>query len=105
MIQNRGIPVRLPAAATAAPLDRSDAATITLGETGEIFFDRERVDLAGLGMRLDALKAASPDPQVFLGGAEAARLGSLVEVLDLLRSRGIVRVALETRAPRGDAEP
>jgi biopolymer transport protein ExbD len=105
MIQNRGIPVRLPAAATGVPLGRNDSATITLGADGEIFIEKERVDLPGLGARLEALKAAAPDPQVFLAGAEAARLGSVVAVLDLLRDRGLLRVAIETRTAGADAGP
>jgi biopolymer transport protein ExbD len=105
MIQNRGVPVRLPASATAASLERGAAATISLRAAGEIYFDGEPVDLPGLGARLDALKASAPDPQVFVGGDEGAPLGRLVAVLDEVRARGIAQVALETRPKRAAAEP
>jgi len=105
MIQNRGIPVRLPAAASAAPMERGDSATITVDAAGEIFFDGERVDLAGLGARLEALKAAAPDPRVYLGGDEGAKLGPLVAVLDAVRAHGILKVAIETRTKRAEARP
>jgi biopolymer transport protein ExbD len=104
MIQNRGIPVQLPAAETGAPLDRSDSATITVAADGALFFDEERVDVEALGRRLDALKAGHPDPRVYLGGDARAELGAAITVLDLVRARGIGKVAIETRpAPRDES--
>jgi biopolymer transport protein ExbD len=105
MIQNRGIPVRLPAAATAAPQERSDSATITITGSGEVYFDRERVDEEGLRARLVRLKASSPDPRVFLNGDEAALFGRAIGVLDQLRELGIGRVAIETRPRPRDPDP
>ena len=63
------------------------------------------MDLAGLGARLEALKAAAPDPRVYLGGDEGAQLGRMVAVLDLVRSHGILKVAIETKTKRADEVP
>jgi biopolymer transport protein ExbD len=102
MIQNRGIPVRLPAAATATAVERGDSATVTIASDGALFFDRERVDLDELGRRLDALKAAAPDARVLIGGDERALLGHAIAVLDRVRAHGIARVAIETRTRPAD---
>lgn len=100
MIQNRGIPVELPAAATGSPQPREDSATITITATGEVFFDREAVDAAGLEAALQQLVAGSPAARVFLSGDAGAAYGLAVEVLDEVRRAGIASIAIETR-PKG----
>jgi biopolymer transport protein ExbD len=102
MIQNRGIRVQLPAAATGAPMERGEFASLTIAADGGIYFDRERVDLEGLDARLEALTATTPDPKVHIGGDERAQLGRAIAVLDRVRAHGISRVALETRARPAD---
>jgi len=97
MIQNRGIPVQLPAAATGAPQAREDAASISITEQGEVFFDRERVDPDQLEAALKRLVAANPAAKVFLSGDARAELGRTIEVLDQVRRAGIGSVAIETR--------
>lgn len=105
MVQNRGIPVQLPAAATGAPQERSESASISLSADGAIWFDKERVDLAGLAVRLRQLRAASREPQVFLRGDDGARFGAAVRVLDAVREQGISKLAIETRVSAPATQP
>jgi biopolymer transport protein ExbD len=98
MIQNRGIPVQLPAAETGAPLPREDSASISITERGEVFFDREPVDADQLMAALKRLVAANPSARVFLSGDARAELGRTIEVLDEVRRAGIGSIAIETRA-------
>lgn len=100
MIQNRGIPVRLPEAPTSAAQERGVAATITITARGELFFDKDPVDADGLDARLEALKAAGAEPKVFIAGDEDARFGRAIAVLDRVREHGIGKVAIETRPGR-----
>jgi biopolymer transport protein ExbD len=97
MIQNRGIPVQLPAAETGAPLPREDSASISITERGEVFFDREPVDADQLMAALKRLVAANPSARVFLSGDARAELGRTIEVLDEVRRAGIASIAIETR--------
>ena len=103
MIKNRGMPVQLPAASTGAPQERGESASISLAADGAIYFERERVDLGGLTLRLRELRAGARDPKVFVHGDVEARFGDAIEVLDLVREQGIAKVAIETR-PRERAE-
>ena len=96
MIQNRGIPVDLPEAATGAPQAREDSATLSITEGGEVFFDRELVDAEALRASLERL-AGNPAARVFLRGDRRADFGRAIEVLDEVRHAGIDRVAIETR--------
>lgn len=97
MIQNRGIPVHLPAAATGAAQSREGAVSISITEAGEVFLDRERVDAAQLEASLLRIVAEDPSAKVFVSGDVGARFGQAVEVLDEVRRAGIANVAIETR--------
>jgi biopolymer transport protein ExbD len=102
MIQNRGIPVRLPPAETSSAQERSASASITVGADGEVFFDEERVDADLLDVRLEELKATHVEPRVFINGDEEARFGQAISVLDQVRAHGIEKVAIETRPVRAE---
>ena len=97
MVKNKGIPVNLPVAAQSAAQDRKDYVSITVTATGEIFFDKEKVTMAQLPVRLDTLKASAREPKVFLNGDAKAPLGDAVAVLDEVRRAGISKVAIETK--------
>ncbi len=97
MIQNRGIPVQLPAATTGVPQPREDAASISITERGEIYLDRELVDPAQLDTALKRLVAGNPNVKVFISGDTRAAFGRAIEVLDEVRRAGIGSVAIETR--------
>ena len=100
MIKNRGISVRLPVADTGAKEERHDAASTTVTEQGEYFYDKTKVSLDELKNNLQSLKAGSEDAKVFINGDAKASVESLVTALDEVRKVGISKVALET-ATRG----
>jgi biopolymer transport protein ExbD len=97
MVKHQGIPVNLPVAATSTPDERKDYVAITLSETGELYFNKERIAASDLDGRLDQLKASTPTPKIFLNGDKKAEFGLAVEVLDKVRSKGIAQVAIETK--------
>ncbi|MDR3406118.1 MAG: biopolymer transporter ExbD [Chthoniobacter sp.] len=97
MIRNRAIPVNLPVAATGAPQERQDSATITITAQGEILFNKQPVDAAQLDADLKALLAISADARVFINGDTKAEFGQAVEVLDHARRLGISKIAIETQ--------
>lgn len=101
MVKNQGIPVRLPASATAVPQSRESVSVITVTEDGGIYFDKTKVTRGELTARLKKLKASNRDASVFLNGDKDTRLGDVVRVLDEVRKQGITKVALQT-APAKD---
>jgi biopolymer transport protein ExbD len=100
MVQHRGIAVNLPSAASARPQEAGAHAVVTVTDGDELLFDEERVDLAGLAVRLRELAEARPDARIFVEGDARAHLGPVVRVLDEARKLGITRVAIETRLER-----
>ena len=59
--------------------------------------NKERIAEADLPTVLQKLKAATPDPKVFINGDTDSRLGVTIFVLDEVRKSGITKVAFETK--------
>jgi biopolymer transport protein ExbD len=97
MVKNNGIKVNLPAATTSAPQEHNDRTTISVTKDGDLFFNKEELQLDKLPARLQQLKSEQPDPKVFINGDEKAFFGAAVEVLDDLRQAGITKVAIDTK--------
>jgi biopolymer transport protein ExbD len=97
MVKNRAIPVNLPAATTGANQEHKDITTISIDSHGAIFFDKRPVDAARLDEELRHLKAANPDPRIFIAGDAKAELGTAIAVLDAARKLGVIKVAIETQ--------
>ena len=98
MVKNRGISVNLPEASTGTRQgQKNEYTSITVTKSGEIFFNKTKVDLAQLKKNLQQLKSSQPDPVILLNGDDQAALGKAVEVLDEARKLGIKRVAIQTK--------
>ena len=97
MIQNQGVPVHLPTAATAAPQERQGSVTVTVTKAGEIFLDKEKVNLEDLRTGISRLKANQPELRVFINGDEDASFKGMMQVLDTIRTLGITKVAMQTK--------
>ena len=95
MTQSRGISVSLPHASTAAAI-REEPLAISITEDGEIFLDKEKVSLDTLKARLAVEQAADPSLKVLIKGDTLARHGTVVKVLDTLRTLSVEQVAIQT---------
>ena len=100
MTKNQGITVALPAASTAASLgdqqEMEKAVTLTVNAKGEVYYNKEKVTIAQLPMKLQALKTTSKDPKVVVNGEAGAEWKSVVAVMDEARKIGIAKVAINT---------
>jgi biopolymer transport protein ExbD len=99
MVRNQGLNVNLPTAATSTTQDRSKAVTITVTEQGDLSLDKEKISFAELAQRLKDLKAQEPELKVFVNADAKAYFESAVKVLDIVRSVGITKVAIQTKLP------
>jgi biopolymer transport protein ExbD len=100
MSKNQGVQVTLPTASTAASLgDQSEldkAVTLSVNEKGEVFWNKEKITLAQLPLRLQTLKAGSKDPKVILNSDGASAFKYVVALLDEVRKVGIAKVGINT---------
>lgn len=94
MTKNEGITVNNPAASTASPKEqKNETVTLSLAQTGEIFFNKEKINAAQLPMRLQSFKNANKDGQVVVNGDGDVPYKFIVTVLDEARKAGFTKIA------------
>jgi len=104
MVKNKGIPVNLPEASSAQPLDRTETHFVTLTRDGALIVDRQSIAPSALEAALRDLKQADPDPRLLINGDTDSSFGTAVLVLDTARRLGIRRIAIQTKAPDASAK-
>jgi biopolymer transport protein ExbD len=108
MIVPRGVKVRLPAVGGAEGAAREPVA-VTIGRGGELWVDREPVEIEALVGRvkacLDARAGGGPDAWVLVHGDARAPLESALDVLARLRDGGIEKVTFRTAGRKTGADP
>jgi biopolymer transport protein ExbD len=98
MTKNQGVHVALPAAASAASLAEptDEAVTLSVTSEGDVFYNKEKITLAQLPLRLQTLKSTVQDPKVILNSDSGADFKYVVAVLDEVRKIGIGKVGINT---------
>lgn len=100
MTKNQGVQVSLPTAGTAASLgdqqEMEKALTLSVNEKGEVFFNKEKITIAQLPLRLQTFKSTSKDPKVIVNSDASADFKHVVAVLDEVRKLGIAKVGINT---------
>ena len=100
MTKNQGVQVALPAAASAASLgdqqEMEKAVTLSVNEKGEVFYNKEKITLAQLPLRLQTLKSTAKEAKVILNSDVGADFKHVVAVLDEVRKIGIAKVGINT---------
>ena len=100
MTKNQGVQVSLPGASTAQSLgDQSEmekSVTLSVNDKGEVFFNKEKVSMAQLPMKLQTYKMSSKDPKVVINSDGGADFKFVVSVLDEVRKLGIAKVGIST---------
>jgi biopolymer transport protein ExbD len=92
-VKETGVDVDRPSARSAG---RKEAAAILVAVTaaGEIWIDRQRVDVRRVRAVVERLRAEAPEASAVVVADEAARMGLAVEVIDQIRLAGIEEVAV-----------
>jgi len=92
-VKETGIEVDRPSARS---VGRKEAATILVAVTakGEIWVDRQRVDVRRVRAVVERLHAEAPEAAAVVVADEDARMGLAVEVIDQIRLAGIEQVAV-----------
>ena len=100
MTKNQGVQVALPTAGSAASLgdqqEMDKAVTLSVTDKGDVFFNKEKITMAQLPLRLQALKSAAKEPKVIINSDARADFKHVVAVLDEVRKIGIAKVGINT---------
>lgn len=100
MSKNQGVQVSLPTAASAASLgdqqEMDKTVTLTVTAKGDVFYNKEKITIAQLPLKLQTIKLTSKDPKVIINSDGAADFKYVVSVLDEVRKIGIAKVGINT---------
>lgn len=99
MIKNEGVEVNLPVASSSVQIERSESATISLNNEGQLFFNKDEVSLDELRTRVTEFRLTSPNGPILMNCDKESTMDNYIEVLDTLRIIGITNVSLQTRTP------
>jgi biopolymer transport protein ExbD len=95
LTQPRGIAVTLPPSSD-APAEKKEFVAVSITEAGEIYFEKDRVDLQLLAEKISQARSLKPSLRVLINGDKNARHGLVVHVLDILRKLSVTNVAIQT---------
>src|SRR4030095_12431683 len=76
--------------------DKEDAVLIAITRDGQIFFDTEKVTLDGLTTKVSDKLSSRADKKIFIKSDARAQYGTVVKVVDGVRSAGVDQVGLLT---------
>jgi len=95
MVPNRG--VSLPSAVSGDTLPMTPV-TISVGVTGQLYWNDDPMAIDALTQRLTQLKASNPQVGVIIQGDKSSPLSYTMAVLDCVRQLGIRHVSIRTRS-------
>ena len=100
MSKNQGVQVALPIASSAQSLgdnqEMEKAVTLSVNDKGEVFFNKDKILITQLPLRLQTYKLTAKDPKVIINSDGAADFKYVVTVLDEVRKIGIAKVGINT---------
>ena len=97
MTQMRGIGVNLPAVTTSQPEQDKEFVAVSVLENGEIFLEKEPIDLPELSSRVQQLVREKKDLRVYIKADKNVAHGVVLGVLDTLRRAGAKKTAFEVK--------
>lgn len=103
-IVQTGIKIDLPAATSTEPQDSSHI-VLSVTSDGDIYVNEREVPWSKVQEELESLLAVSSDKLVVVRGDRELSLGRTVEVMDIARRSGAVRLAIAADYVKAGIEP
>lgn len=88
-----GMQVDLPKAA-AKEIDPGEAIVLTVDKEGQLYWNKEKINLAVLRQRLEKRKASNRLKPVLLQGDKQVPYGRVIEVMDIIKALEIGKLGL-----------
>jgi biopolymer transport protein ExbD/biopolymer transport protein TolR len=83
--------------------DKEDALLVAVMRDGKVFFGTDRIDVGDLTQKIKDRLANRTDKRVFIKADARAKFGSVVEVVDNVRSAGVDQLGLLTDQKKSGA--
>jgi biopolymer transport protein ExbD len=95
-ISESGIRVNRPTAQTATKEDQANV-FVAISANGEVWIDRQHVDIRAVRANVQRIKAQHPKMTVIIQADKDARAGLMVEAMDQVRLAGVKDVAISAQ--------
>lgn len=96
-VREAGIEVQSPSAASATDQPRGTI-LIAVSANGEVWIDRQRVDIRAVRAAVERLRVDQPDSSVVVQADRDSRSGLVIQVMDQVRLAGVQDVAVAATA-------
>lgn len=100
-----GVPVDLPQTEATQLSDQEEPLVVSIDNEGRIFVQETPVELDTLAPRLEAVRGAKTDTNIYVRGDRAIDYGRVMAVMGALNSAGFERVSLVAEVPQEPAAP
>ena len=105
-LMSSAVNVDLPKVATNPINQDSEPLTVSVDAQGQVYLMDQKVDLAELVAKLQALAQDNKDRRIFVRGDKANSYGRIIEVMGTIVQGGFTKAALLSEPPAGaPAEP
>ncbi|BAU40269.1 ExbD/TolR family protein [Leptolyngbya sp. O-77] len=98
LTRSEGLPVNLPKAQTAQSQQQTRI-TVTIDQSGEVFVDRQSVSVDDLAAQIKSQMGNQSEALVVINADEKVEYGSVITVMDRLRTVEGVKVGVSTQRP------
>lgn len=92
-VKESGIDVSRPGAATAEKKEKASI-LVAISKSGEIWIDKRKIDVRSVRANIERLHAESPEGTVVVQADRGSKTGTLVKVMDQVRSAGVKNISL-----------
>ena len=98
VLYQSAIKVQLPKAKSGEEARKSPL-SFTLSKSGDLAFDKEKIDWAQIPEKVKALGAAVTEETALVSADQATPYETVIRLMDALRQAGLTRFALNVEAP------
>lgn len=99
-----GIRVDLPTASSQKISQEKKDVVLAVNKAGEVFLDKEPIELLALEVRLRDLAQEDKERTIFIRGDRSTSFGSVVDLLATVKKTGLHRIAIMTHPKKDDTE-
>ena len=97
-VKETGIEVNRPTAATAA-VSKKSSILLGVSEQGEIFFEKQRIDIRSVRAHIERSLAENPESSIVIVADQHSDTGVIVRIMDQCRLAGAQRISIAAAKP------
>ena len=98
-ILQQGVQVNLPEAKAGAIAGKEEPLVVSITEKGQVYLNDNRIKLAELKLKLQAIRQVQKGKEVFLRADKSVPYGVVMKAIATIKEAGIVKLGMITQPP------